>query len=612
MKASSAFWLGMIALSVLAILDVWIVAYLPTNDGPQAIFSAHIENHYADPGSIYAATLVPSPQFAYRGFDALYAPLEGFFGWRDALRIALCVVVLGFAWSFAAAVLALEPKRRAAAYLGFVVAWMWPLYMGFFAFVIGTSIGLGALAIALRAKTFDVRTNAIVTVVLIVGAVAHVFTAVLAWAVLFVMLVARAEPSERVRTGLRLLVPAVVPVAVLALAATLHDVNTNELHYVPFATRMHAVTRLLAPGPSWRAWSFVVVLASAIALAVARRRTLRREERAALATGLAFLVLALVAPRDIKNWEFFSPRFFPLGAALVFLAAPFELVSASAAPAFSFATLALVATAGFNRDLARGCGDALGGLAVPIERHGINMPINLSSYCGVSADPETSEVPYMAPLHHVGALYATAQGGSTPWLFIGSAAAHGFRARPGGIKVPVPDRKHYAPILRSPRFHVDDAYRRSILLELYATAAPSEGVILAGAEPRDLALLRDQGFALDYARGSFALGHFEPCRFEVTMPASDAERPIRIEAGSGDLPLVIAAIENVPPRIDGERAHFDVARGPCGAIWVRVRAVAERDGKLVETSCTNAGAGGRLEAHVPRTGASIACEGIRE
>ncbi len=611
-RAGLGFWLGMLVLSALSTFDVWCVRYLPTNDGPQHILTAHIENHYADPGSIYAQTLLPLPQFADRGFATLYAPLESLLGWRNGLRVALTVMVLGFAWSFAAAVIAFEPRRRGVAYLGFVLAWMWPLYMGFFSFVIGEALGLVALAIALRAPNLDWRTTLALTGVFAVGAGAHVLTAVVAWGVLAVIVVARAEKGERMRVGARVLVPLAIPFAVFATAALLHVGWSNPVRYVPFATRMHTLTRLLAPGPAWRAWAFVAVLVAALVLAAARLRVLRREERAALAMGLVVLLFGLLAPRDIRNWEFFSPRFLPVGASLVFLATPFERIAGAARPLFSFSALALVATAAFHQRLARGCADVLDGLDAPIHRTGMNLPIDLNSKCGVSSDPALSEVPYMSALHHVGALYATAQGGSTPWLFIGSPGAHAFRARPDGLKVPVPDWVRYHRIFDSPRFTIDRAYRRSVLLEIFALGSASEGIIVTGAHPSDVALLREQGFALDYARGSVALAHFEPCKLDVTIPRAVADRPIRIESGASDLPFVMSAVENAEPRVGGDLAHFELPRGPCGDVWVHVRTVTRRGADIVETTCTNADDGGRIHAQVPRPGATVACDGIRD
>ena len=58
MKRESAEWLaGMLVASVGLVWCLWVVPYIPTHDGPQHILSAHIENHYSNPGrSILTST----------------------------------------------------------------------------------------------------------------------------------------------------------------------------------------------------------------------------------------------------------------------------------------------------------------------------------------------------------------------------------------------------------------------------------------------------------------------------------------------------------------------------------------------------------------------------
>ena len=72
-----------IALSILLVGSLWVVPYLPTNDGPEWVFASHLENHYSDPGTIYGDELLPTVQFASRGFGLIYGALESV-GWLAA------------------------------------------------------------------------------------------------------------------------------------------------------------------------------------------------------------------------------------------------------------------------------------------------------------------------------------------------------------------------------------------------------------------------------------------------------------------------------------------------------------------------------------------------
>jgi hypothetical protein len=605
-----AFWIGAAILSILSVIDAWIVRYLPTNDGPQAILASHIENHYADPGTIYARILVPSPQFAYKGFDALYAPLENMLGWRDALRVAITIIVLAVAWSFAAVVLALEPKRRAMAYLGFPLAWMWPLYMGFFSFVVGTAIGFAALALVLRKDAFGWREAGVVGVVLLVAGVSHVFMAVLAWCVIAAVVAVRAPRAERIAQIVRVTVAGAPAIALLGITALVHDAWKNPAYSEPLSDRLRILPRVLEPGSLARACVAAAIVLAALAFAARRVREAGAKDRALLACGAAMLLLGVLAPRDITNWQYFSPRFLPLGAMLVLAATPIERIARGrvvAGGAFAIACASLVVTASLHRHLAANCGDALAGLDAPIVRKGMNLPLVFDPFCGGSADAVDQELPYVAPLFHVGALYAVAEGGATPYLFVGSTSAHAFKPRPGGLEAPVPDTKVFRPIFASAEFHDDAAFRRRIVTELLAAGAHTESVIVTGATDGDRAMLDAFGFATDWTRGDFVDAHFDGCTFDVAMPAASEGIPVRVEAGFAGAPLRTTAVEAV---LAGDRVH--VTRGPCGTAWVRVRAIPKRtDGARVETTCTNA-TDGVIDATIARTGSVVPCLALRD
>src|SRR5262245_25747017 len=112
----------MFVASVALVYSLWVVPYIPTTDGPQHVLSAHIENHYSDPGSLYPEFYRILPQYAGKGFALVFAPLESVLPWRVALRVTLSIVAVAFAWGFALVVLGLDRRRYPTAMLGFPIA----------------------------------------------------------------------------------------------------------------------------------------------------------------------------------------------------------------------------------------------------------------------------------------------------------------------------------------------------------------------------------------------------------------------------------------------------------------------------------------------------------
>ncbi|HEY8073651.1 MAG TPA: hypothetical protein VIF62_06070 [Labilithrix sp.] len=602
MRERTLFWIGMLVLSALAVRGAWIAPYIPTNDGPQHVLSAHIENHYSDPDQpFYAATLEPAPQFAYKGFSAIYGPLESALGWRDGLRVAIAVMVVGFAWAFAYAVFAFDPRRRFVAYAGFALAWMWPLYMGFFAHVVGTTIGLCVIAYAMRAGPLDTKRTAVIAAGLLVQSVAHAFTAALTWSILAVLLVAAAERAQRGRVVVRAAIVGLPPFAMLLAAARFQSGIYAPSQNIALAERFAVLPRILAPGPPLRAWLLLALVVALAVLTLRRIRKLGNRDRAAFAIGAAMLVLAGLLPRDVHNWQFFSPRLVPIGAALVLVAAPFEQLRAPIAggASFAIAAVSLMVSAHLNASLAEGCEGALSGLDAPVKRRLISLPIVLDAYCAVPASPTRSAVPYLAPLGQIGALYAAAQGGTTPYLFIGSPAVHAFTNRKdASLPVYVPDEDVLRTKVQTPRFRSDAAFRSTTVREQLWFGMEYEGVIVVGADPAIVALVREDGFQTDFARGSLVLAHFTPCAFDVDFeppPAGGISVEAFLPRGVAP-PVRLRAVPETP-------ARFHVVGSPCGETSV---AISTSDG----ARCANADATGRLDVAIPREGTTLRCEGL--
>src|SRR5687768_15017970 len=112
MAASRWFWLAATALSFLVVGSLWCVDYLPTNDGPQHVFNAHVARRLGDLSRGHGRYLTEGGAITGIGFDTLYGTFERMFAWRNALRLSLSVIVLLWGWGVVALAATLGPQRR--------------------------------------------------------------------------------------------------------------------------------------------------------------------------------------------------------------------------------------------------------------------------------------------------------------------------------------------------------------------------------------------------------------------------------------------------------------------------------------------------------------------
>ncbi len=599
---------GLLFLSLLTVGSLWVVRYLPTNDGPESVLAVHIENHFGDPGTIYRDVFRPAPQFAGRGFTILYEPLEDLLGWQRGLSVALSVLVLVNAWGLVALVRAVAPGRLPLAFLGFPLALSWPLYMGFFAFVLASGVGLFILGASLRPLTTMRRV--VLGAALLLQAFLHMFPAILTGLVMLVVLTTAAPRGERRKEALKVAAMG-TPAALLVLAAFLvargaavGAAFSEGLAFAPLAVSLAAWPRTVAPGPFVRALVVTVGLTVAVVFGVARaaRRGATPVDRALALAGAALLLLGLLAPRDLPGWQCFCERFVGLGICLTLACLPLEKVGSRA----SLVAVALfLAAAGwtassypFHRRLEEASKDAIAGLSAKVVRHGIWLPVTLEPIGRPLTPIGDAEVPLLAPLRHIAALYATVEGGLTPYTFASNPATWPFAIREDAIHPPpVPPVEKYVSAIAVPDFQTDRRYRHSIEEELLLYGTRYEGVLLTGARPEDLALWKKRGYVPEWEQGSVMIARFQPCRVTVVL--------------NGD------AKEGGAPRVDlraGAAVMRDIALppsgvlegAPCGLVYVRPH---WEEPSGAKRWCGGLTEDGELRAILTREGGSVACEG---
>ena len=616
------FFAAMAIGSLAVALALCSVPYLPTHDGPQHVLSGFLQTRYSEPGTPYSTFLEPLPEFAERGFSVVFGPMLELFAWRAALNATLVVVALSGAWAFAGLACALAKRRTPWALLGFALAFPWTFYMGFLPFVVGANLGLGIVAFAVGREEHRRIHLFVISALLLLDAVMHVAAAMTTGLVILLVFLLRAPKGQRLRAvGTTALVglPAAAVFGAVLLSSSPAPATGIPWSWTPRLEWLVELPRYAVPGPMPRAMAgcLLVMVGLFTGLRRAKRRQASRSEIAVLAAATLFIACAVVGPIDLPGWQLVAPRFASLGVPLaVALLAPLwparsPRIVLAGMVALTGVSLAL--TFDFHRRLWRGCEPALAGLTSPVSLEGFTLPMPLDASCGVSSDPKESEVPHLAPLFHVGALYAVARGGFTPYMFGGSSAVHAFRfrsdARSHGSP-PAPAPQLYRALVRR-EARTDQAQRDYLIARFAEYGRAHDHLLVVGARQGELASILARGYAADWQSDSAMIAHPRPCTLDVLVDLEDpgGVRGVRIEIGqrpAGEAVFAMAA-ERAEELADGER-RLRFAEGGCGPVWVRgfLDVDGSGDASKGDIFCAGAGRDGRLDVDLI-TRAAVRC-----
>jgi hypothetical protein len=590
-KASFAVGTGLA--SVLLVVAIWVVPVIPTNDGPQHVYAAHVSAHYDDPVEGYWKYYELAVPVTNTGFSATFSVLDGFLPWRHALRATLTVIVLTWSWGFMSLVLAIDRRRWALGLLGFATALNWSFYMGFWNFELAIGLGFATLALAIRGRALEVIDRFFVALLLLLGALSHIVAPIFTGAVIALVVLFRTPRERRVRE-LGLLVAMGAPMAAIAgLAARSSSTmggpgpTPTEMLWVPFGERLAQFGACFEGGPAWRAWGVVAFAAlGACDVAVRMRRREAASHEVALSVGAALMATAALAtPFHLRAWQFFSPRFLPfavLGVVPLFASKRRVPRVALHALAASYAGFSIAWSIHYHRALAAQTADALAGIDQPLRRVGPRLPIILDPLAGRAALRD-GPFQYTEPLRSIGNLYATEQGGVVPYTFTGLREMHELMSRPGNMP-PVPMRTFWGAFL--PGSGASDK-ERSAMVVFLASAGAAFGDVIVIARPWVLDAFVAQGYETDWRQGGALIARFHGCPLElVVRGARPADPAIAVEYGW--LPLLDVSWEtSVPPSSSKQDVVVEVPHAPCGDVWVRVVQAqrlcqgADHEGRLV-------------------------------
>ena len=583
-RAAAAYFVTLGALSWLLVASITSVDYLPTNDGPERIFSGQMLNHLHDPGRGYDKYLSESATLTNVGFEMVFARFEPWLGWRRAYQVVICLIALLWAWGGCALAASLGKEKRWLGLLGFASALQWAFYMGLFSWQMGTALGFFVLACAFRRGSSRTIGCFAMSALLLCQVVAHSFAALLTGLVLLVHALL-SEKTRRLRAAAVLGLQA-LPAMAVGTWTLLHHLGNREAATYNYPStslvqRLELLARGVVSGPGWRAWPLVALAVCGLA-SFRRWRDLDVRDRTLVLSGLILTVAAVLLPLHTPGWEFFCVRFSPLGLSLLAMLAlprlsPKLLSVATAVAVIAYSGVSLAWSWHHHLRIREASADLLAGLEAPLNRQGLRLPLPLEPPPGDDPDEWARAIPFVATNSHLGALYAVAQGGTPSVLFAGLSAQSLRWRQPRETWMPLHPPRGYEWQLWEPRVRADPHLREAMIVRYLSFAAGFEDVILE-ARPEDAQLLERLGFAVDFHRGGMTVARFHGCPLAVTIPAPpEATSWTFLSAGwAGSTRPTYQA--EIPP--DAGSRSVAIPGSPCGDVWLRVLFDTDGDRKL--------------------------------
>lgn len=597
----------LLLLEIAALLgSLWAVDYLPTHDGPQHVFSAHLENVVDQLPPPYRGLVVAHPHLTSHAFPRVFVPLERMLGWRRALQVTLSFWVMVWASGAVALMLAVEPRRWSSATLIVLLAPPWALYMGFFNYVAGTGVGFWILAATYRRHRLSLSSAVVLSGVLVVQAMLHTFSCAVTGFTLLLWVVVRSSRSDRVRRLLQL--------AAIGLPALLYSIvvvvislqRPGPMLWFGPVEQLEMVVRSAVVGPWWRCLPVSILATVGVSLALLSWRRRSAGERGLAVAAAALLVMAATMPFEMPGWEGLSPRFTPTAIVCGLALIPVEQLSRRQRAAWALVLMILIIpglswTYSFHSRLADGCRPLMKALEADISRTGFRFFVSFRSCLSENVSNESSSLKGASFVQHFGSLLSVEQGGLPP-TFQGSPALHRFSfltTEEAGM--PRTENLDWRPLVASleelpqgPE-HVASNERLwfAVSTRIAEHASRFEDLTIFGSRAERAGII-DRGFSSDLDTDEVFIGRFRGCPCEVILPEDWLGRaPIIVEYGFW--PLRQPSWSSVLDTTQLGR-HLQLPNAPCGPIWIRLVLDLDGSGAMSEGDllCRSADPTGQL------------------
>jgi hypothetical protein len=557
-----------------ALVAIYAVDYLPTNDGPQNAYAAFARARLGQPS--FAHFYAPTWPWSAWGWNLVFATFDAVLGYREGLRAAVAVAALAWVtgiWSIARA---LPSWRLALGLVGAAGALQWALYMGFFNWLLGAGLGLLAIGLATVSDVGVLSKWRWFAIAAVLGAAsaAHPFGGQLGGAGLVLLSLSQLGRAEWPRRAVLLAAVGVVPIAsTLGSVIGVSEITSHasyyaiEEYYPPISERLWGLIVFYLPGPWYRGVGALSLGLLGLGFGLAGLRRLSPTERALVALAALYLALALLTPRHAKGWQNFSPRFVPVALSVGALLIPLERVRwphvrtvASSALVLWFGASTMWAV-DYHRRLGTSSERWLAALDAPHERGRTLLPIVVDASLEPSVPRRDFEVPYARPHVNTGLVYAMAREAVSPYTFSASPSFHVILDRERFPRVPsIPqDVLHLVP---DPAIRLAEAHR------LASYGARFDETLFIG--PEDFVeVFETRGFERIHRGPNLFLGRFVGCPTSLAISGDRGpDTTLTIVTGWDPAYRAVELVEDLKP--ESWPLVRAMERAPCGRIWLRV------------------------------------------
>lgn len=579
-RATGAVAAHVAALVVVALLG-WRANLVATNDGPQHAFGALVYSAIDQPELGFADYLTPNVSVTSHGYRELLQLLLVVAEFPTAYRLSIAALAVLFA--LAAALLTAGIRGRLVAFDSVLAlaAFQGTLYLGFFPFIVGLSVGMMAAA-ALYTRLRTTIALPVFSGALLLAAFCHPVGAILGG----MAALPRAASHHRPWRALLAIGVAGVPAAALVwLARGTTSADPGAAVWLPLGERLVNLGHGFVPGPTWR-WG--LLLGAALVGVVLGLRSSDRQRRAlAVVAAVIYLTIACT-PKNWGAWQLAYLRPLPLAGVIGIAILPIERANGTLRRLIHAGAIAyFLATAiwldRYHLLLRRDVDPIADAIAALPRAPRMRFPIV------VAPVPPAPAPASMVPWMHGGSLAAATVGGSVAYAQTNDPVIHAALVLPEAKPEDLPTDIRDPPVFRT------EAQLRHFLPTVIALASPYEGLIVLLDEPRPWLAdsLAGYGYRLVADRRHASLYDFVGCQvgFEVR--------------GQGVAQVTLGVRNSTQPaaHLTATRAGdlaVTIARFPCGMIWLQAVSGS--------ATCSEADQNGYLWAHASaQSPAHLAC-----